>query len=284
MYKILPLALLLLVSLNTLGQFEIKTSSRGTLFIIGGGSRSTGMMQQLIDVSKPSPKDYIVILPMSGEEPDTSFYYIQQDLQMVCRNTIANLNFTKDKVNDVVWLDSLKRAKLVFITGGDQNRFMNIVLHTPVQEAIFFAYNNGATIAGTSAGAALMSKQMITGNENNGDTTGAGFKRIRLNMVELKEGLGLIDKAIIDQHFIARSRYNRLLSVLAQYPSYPCIGIDEGTAIIVKGKRIKVVGISQVIRFLLPVQNKNALAKGNLVKLKNVRLDIFTEGETFMLQ
>ena len=117
---------------------------------------------------------------------------------------------------------------------------MNIVLHTPIQTAIQTAYKNGATIAGTSAGAAMMSHYMITGNQLLDDTSYAStFPKLWNNNLEIKEGLSLLDSAIIDMHFIARSRYNRLLTAIAKYPTLPCIGIDEGTAIIVHGNRYK---------------------------------------------
>ena len=103
-------------------------------------------------------------------------------------------------------------------------------------------------------------------------------------MVEIKEGLGLINTAIIDQHFIARSRYNRLLSVLSEFPSYPCIGIDEGTAIIVNGNQIRVTGISQVIRLRLPRLQQNSTKTNNgTVNMRNVQLDILTSGDEFSL-
>jgi cyanophycinase len=145
------------------------------------------------------------------------------------------------------------------------------------------AYNRGAMIAGTSAGAAVMSKEMITGNELVGDSAVSGsFKAIRYHMVELKEGLGLIRNAVIDQHFVARSRYNRLLSVLAEHPATPCIGIDEGTALIVQDARLTVTGIGQVIRLMLPAGNHNR-ANDSLVKLQNIRMDIFVAGDQFYL-
>ncbi|MEO5890511.1 MAG: cyanophycinase [Ferruginibacter sp.] len=260
-------------------------SIKGKLFIIGGGDRSPKLMKTLLTTAQLKKDDYVIILPMSSEEPDTSFYYIRQDFEQVCSNTLANLNFTKEKINDKTWLDSLRKARLIFITGGDQNRFMNIVLHTPIQEAIFEAFRNGATIAGTSAGAAIMSKKMITGNEFSGDSVRSGsFKKIQYHLVEIKEGLGLIDNAIIDQHFIARSRYNRLLSVLAQFPSYPCIGIDEATAIIVSGKQITVAGESQVITFSISQPVKISPVTGSLVKMRDVHLNILTAGDVFMLK
>jgi cyanophycinase len=97
-------------------------------------------MQKLVAVAAFTPKDCVVVLPMSGSEPDTSFYYFKEGFQPVCSNTIVNFNFTKEKVNDKNWLDSLKNARLIFITGGDQLRFINIVLHKPVYDAIHAAY------------------------------------------------------------------------------------------------------------------------------------------------
>ncbi|MCW3116158.1 MAG: cyanophycinase, partial [Chitinophagaceae bacterium] len=221
-------------------------------------------------------------LPMSSEEPDTSFVYFKADIQPACTNTIANLNFTPALVNNKAWLDSLEHAKLIFITGGDQDRFMNVVLNTPVYDIIHKAYENGATIAGTSAGAAVMSHDMITGRELTGDTTyHATFKKLQDKNIEIKQGLGLLDSAIIDQHFIVRSRYNRLFSALAKFPTYPCIGIDESTAIIVHGNRVKVAGDSQVMVLKNPDQLK--ITSGGLIKVKDLQLSIYTAGDEFVL-
>ncbi len=212
-------------------------AKKGSLFIIGGGNRSASLMKTLLSTADLGPTDYIVVLPMSSAEPDSSFFYLRKDLAPLCTNHIGNLNFTQETVTKQDWLDSLKHARLIFITGGDQNRFMKMVLNTPVYAAIHTAYQRGGTIAGTSAGAAVMSQQMITGSEFVGDSIVTGtFRKITYRQVEIKPGLGLLDHVIIDQHFVARSRYNRLFSVLAENPSIPCIGIDEGTAVIVKGK------------------------------------------------
>ena len=257
---------------------------KGSLFIIGGGERPLAMMQQMIATAQLQVNDYIVVLPMSGSNADTSFFYIREDIRKACNNAMLMFNFTKATAHYQPWLDSLQHAKLVFITGGDQNRFMDIVLHTPIHQAIKKAFANGATIAGTSAGAAVMSQQMITGNELLKDSIGSGpFTQIKYNMVEIKEGLGLVTTAIIDQHFIVRSRYNRLLSVLAANPTVQCIGIDEATAIIIKGKKVTVTGESQVIRMRLPLKKKAPAVQSDKVRLQQVQLDVLSEGDAFML-
>ena len=50
---------------------------KGNLFIIGGGDRSPELIQTLISTAHLSVKDYIVVLPMATEEPDTAYYYIK---------------------------------------------------------------------------------------------------------------------------------------------------------------------------------------------------------------
>ncbi len=273
------IAIILLAAANSFGQ-----KTKGSLFIIGGGDRPLAMMQQMVATAQLQANDYIVVLPMSSANADTSFFYIREDIKRACNNAMVMFNFTKTTVNHQPWLDSLQHAKLVFITGGDQNRFMDIVLHTPIHQAIKKAFANGATIAGTSAGAAVMSQQMITGNELLGDSINSGpFTKIKYNMVEIKEGLGLVSTAIIDQHFIIRSRYNRLLSVLAANPTLQCIGTDEATSIIIHGKKVTVTGESQVIRMRLPSKKKIPAIQSDKVRLQQVQLDVLTEGDIFLL-
>src|SRR5258705_7871250 len=88
-----------------------KPQPKGTLFIIGGGDRPPSLVKSLLAVAKLGALDYIVVLPMSSEEPDTSYYYFKQDVVPLCTNTIANLNFTKENINNRQWLDSLAHAK-----------------------------------------------------------------------------------------------------------------------------------------------------------------------------
>lgn len=258
------------------------TSPKGSLFIIGGGKRSPELMKTMLNTARMEKGDYIVVLPMASSETDTAFHYIKKSLEKLCTNAIVNFNFTEQEKSKPAWLDSLKKAKLIFIAGGDQSRFMKAVLGTPIYDAIHEAYEKGSTIAGTSAGAAVMSQYMITGRELKGDTTyNATFKKVWDKNIEFTEGLGLVKSAIIDQHFIARSRYNRLLSALSQFPKWPSIGIDEATAIIVHGNKALVAGESQVIVLKQPKDVK--ITEAGLIKFKNVQLSIYAAGDWFSL-
>lgn len=255
---------------------------KGKLFIIGGGDRTAGLMKSLLQTANLGKNDYVAVLPMSSAQPDTSYYYFKADIERLCTNTIANLNFTPDKVSNKQWLDSLAHAKLIYICGGDQSRFMKAVLHTPVYDAIHTAYNNGATVSGSSAGAAVMNKYMITGNELLGDTTyHETYRKLWDGNMQITEGLGMVDNMIVDQHFIKRSRYNRLISALAKYPTLPCIGIDESTAIIVEGKKVTIAGESQVIILTHP-QGVSTTAKGQIT-VKHVDMQVLAAGDVISL-
>jgi cyanophycinase len=257
-------------------------ANQGSLFIIGGGDRPPEFVKQMVEAAQLKPSDHIAILTMSSAEPDTSYAYIKADLMPHCKNTIAMLHFTKDNARDKIMLDSLRSAKFIFITGGVQSRFMDVVLHTPIYDAIHEAYRHGSMIAGTSAGAAVMSKEMITGDQIRKDTIYSGsVDRIIKGNIQIAEGLGMITTAIIDQHFVVRSRYNRLLTVLNQYPDKICIGIDEETAILVKGNSAKVFGSSQVI--ILKQPTGMVMKPGNVIRMKEARISILTAGDSFTL-
>ncbi|MEO6330496.1 MAG: cyanophycinase [Ginsengibacter sp.] len=279
-----PLLIIWILFFGLKSNCQVAPQTRGKLFIIGGGTSSSVLILKLIKTARLNKKDHIAILPMAGEEPDSSYYYVKTQLQNFCDNVIANLNFTTDKLNDKQWLDSIKHAKLIFITGGDQSRFMKLVLKSPLYAAIHTAYKNGSTIAGTSAGAAVMCKHMITGNQLLGDTTYTEtFDKLWNNNIEFGEGLGLLKSVIIDQHFVVRSRYNRLLSALAKFPDFISIGIDESAAIIVDQNKITVAGEGQVVKLCCP-KKLPAKTTNSLIKFEDALLSIYTSGDSFEIK
>jgi cyanophycinase len=102
-------------------------------------------------------------------------------------------------------------------------------------------------VGGTSAGAAIMSRTMLTGEDRQGKEAlsefGPGAYRTR-------EGMGFLpERVIVDQHFLRRSRQNRLFSVVMEHPDHLGLGIDEATALVVKDGRATVVGKRSVMVF-----------------------------------
>ena len=255
---------------------------KGKLFIIGGGNRSDQLMQHVVDLAQFKKTDYIVVLPMSSEEPDSAYIYFRDQFQKLVPNPIVMLNFDKTTVQNPKLNDSLQKAKLIFISGGDQTRFMNVVANTPVYNSIHKAFQNGSIIAGTSAGAAVMSEKMITGNQKLEKEYSGTFDNIRFDNLETTPGLGLVTKAIIDQHFLRRSRYNRLISAMVEFPHLTGIGIDESTAIIVDGNTISVVGESEVIVMKNP-KGIQKLKQNKLISMEKMEMSIYVAGQQFKL-
>lgn len=255
-------------------------SSQGKLFIIGGGERTPLLMERMLDESGADSNSYIAVLPMSSEEPDSAFAYIRKDISAVTDIRCVNLNFNEEDLINESKLDSLRKAKIIFITGGDQNRFMNLVRGTPIEDAIKSAYLSGSLIAGTSAGAAVMSEIMISGEENFSAEYEATYDKLWKSNGIYQNGLGLLDRVIVDQHFVARSRHNRLLSALCDYPGRYGMGIDEETAAIIQDKTLTVAGESQV---LLYYPQDTCHIQMYRIGMKNVRLDILLPGDTVKL-
>lgn len=255
---------------------------KGKLFIIGGGNRSDQLMQHVVDLAQFKKTDYIVVLPMSSEEPDSAYIYFRDQFQKLVPNPIVMMNFDKTTVQNPKLNDSLQKAKLIFISGGDQTRFMNVVANTPVYNSIHKAFQNGSIIAGTSAGAAVMSEKMITGNQKLEKEYSGTFDNIRFDNLETTPGLGLVTKAIIDQHFLRRSRYNRLISAMVEFPHLTGIGIDESTAIIVDENTISVVGESEVIVMKNP-KGIQKLKQNKLISMEKMEMSIYVAGQQFKI-
>ncbi|MEQ8707329.1 MAG: cyanophycinase [Phaeodactylibacter sp.] len=256
----------------------------GKLFIIGGGKRPPGLVQSLVQASGLDQGGYGIILPMSSGEPDTSAYYaIKQFTSLGLEQSLfRTYNFQKGAYPKPA-IDSLRNARLIYITGGDQNRFMEVVADSPVYEAIHEAYQAGATIAGTSAGAAVMSDQMITGNEHRHPEYTGDFRTIESENMEIAEGLGLLNNAIIDQHFIWRMRMNRLITVVLDHPDQIGIGIDESTAILVEDGRFATVhGQYQVITLRHP--SGMTTVQDSLLGGRGLELGVLLPGDTLSLQ
>ena len=134
---------------------------------------------------------------------------------------------------------AIDHATGVFMTGGNQLKLSQLFVGTPLADAIARAYTRGAVVAGTSAGASIMSQFMIS--------LGADGVTPRQRTSQLTSGLGLLPGVIVDQHFDQRARYGRLMSLVAGSPNLLGMGIDEDTAAEIRdGRTLTVVGSGAV--------------------------------------
>jgi cyanophycinase len=141
------------------------------------------------------------------------------------------------EANKPTFVKPLKEATAAWLGGGDQSRLANAYRGTAVERELRQLLARGGVVGGTSAGASVMSSVMITG----------GNPQVRVG-----SGFGLLPDVVIDQHFENRQRQQRLLGVLAQNRNCLGLGIDEQTAVVVRGHTFTVVGNANVLVCMPP--------------------------------
>ncbi|MFO7526037.1 MAG: cyanophycinase [Ignavibacteriaceae bacterium] len=259
-------------------------SSKGHLVIIGGGKRHDYIMQKIVDLAGGKDARMIVI-PNASSEPLETAQRQSNELKEYGIASSDFLIFTKESADADSNLKKLEGVTGIFFSGGDQSNLTRDMLGTKILERIYEIYNNGGVISGTSAGAAVMSEVMITGNELINKDSNSAFNSIQKNNIEVKQGFGFIKSAIVDQHFIKRKRNNRLISLVIENPHLPGIAIDEATSIIVyPDDTIEVLGESQVLILdACNAKNIRADRNGNL-RADNIKMHLLINGDKFNLK
>ncbi|HEU4585824.1 MAG TPA: cyanophycinase [Gemmatimonadaceae bacterium] len=224
---------------------------KGSLLIVGGGPQPDELVQRFVDLAGGARKARIVVFAMASEDGLEGGEEKAEDLRKLGASAI-NVYITREQADQDSIVHLLDDATGIWFGGGDQSRLTRAIGGTKVEDAIRERYRAGAVVGGTSAGAAVMSTPMITGDERHPggvrpDTTDP-FKTIARDNIITSEGFGLIDGAIIDQHFLRRKRHNRLISTLLEHPKLLGVGIDESTALLVQPDGIwNVLGASAVV-------------------------------------
>lgn len=225
-----------------------RTRIEGSLFIIGGGHRSDSMMKKFIELAHQHNGGKIVIFPMASGSPDEASQAMVEEFKKLGVQDVEYHNLNREQALKEENVKILDNVGGVYFSGGVQSRLTEALVHTPVHNRLLDIYKQGAVIGGTSAGAAVMSEIMITGDEKREVEEGHEFEKIQAANIITTPGFGFIKTAIIDQHFVARKRHNRLISLVAENPELLGIGIDESTAIVVKpDQTFEVIGKQNVI-------------------------------------
>ncbi|MBI5363401.1 MAG: cyanophycinase [Planctomycetes bacterium] len=281
--------------------------AKGWLCIVGGGGTTDDMYERMLGAA--GGKDAkVVILPQASELADTG----ASSMEVWKKHSATNVEWLdlKDPARDQA---KVRAAQVIWFPGGVQTRLMKALHEAGIVELVRARFVDGAVVGGTSAGAAVMSDVMITGDydlgfkgpaatteatpaagssvraepgasagptapsaaavpptsagpngpaktgaqggaperasraERSAEDEDSGLKYIRNGTNVFSTGLGLMQGAIVDQHFVRRQRFNRLLSAVLDHPDLVGIGIDEKTSILVHGNRFEVVGASNVL-------------------------------------
>lgn len=230
----------------------------GTLILVGGGEVPDGVTELL---RKKSEGTSIVILADASSEPQEA---AESAREWLSEHGLSNV-FSVDpelpapeKFAETI--KAIEKAGVVWICGGQQSRLAEAYAGSGVEEALQAMLQRGGTIAGTSAGAAIMSKVMIASGKD---------------QPEISVGWDLLTGGIVDQHFSERNRLNRSRIAVDQNPGCFGLGIDESTAVIVSGRSLQVTGKGKATVLLAKCSYREAesseIASGGVADLTQIR-------------
>jgi len=208
---------------------------KGRLLIVGGGPLPERIIDRFVEISGGSGRAFIAIFPQASEYKDAGIELAKDFERRGAR--AKRVLVTRAEADRADAAQTLSGVTGVWFGGGDQSRLTAVLAGTRMETAIHELYENGAAVGGTSAGAAVMSASMITGDERfpggsraSSVEAGPSVTIARGNVV-LEEGLAFLPGAIVDQHFVRRRRHNRLISAVLESPERLGVGIDESTAL-----------------------------------------------------
>ncbi|WP_165244875.1 cyanophycinase [Paludisphaera soli] len=210
----------------------------GSLVICGGGGLPDSVRGRFVELAG-GPRSRIVVVPTASQDADAQGPELDEFLEPWRKRGAGSVKLlhtrSRDKADEAEFAAQLDEADGVWFSGGDQSRITEAYLGTATEAALRRVLSRGGVIGGTSAGAAIMTKVMITGGSEK---------------ASLGSGFGFLPGVVVDQHALRRSRLNRLLGVLAEHPELAAgVAIDEGTALIVDlaKNQFQIAGESYVV-------------------------------------
>jgi cyanophycinase len=258
------------------------SQTKGKLVIIGG-VQTHEIVKKFVELAG-GPNARILIIPNAGSEPKLNSEEEQNNFNKLGAKADYIL-FTRESADADSNLKKMGWANAVFFLGGDQVDLTRDMLGTKLLQKAYDIYNNGGVIAGSSAGAAVMSEVMITGNELVNKDSSVSFVTIQKGNVETKQGFGFMKTVIIDQHFLKRKRHNRTIAALIEHPNLLGVAIDESTSIIVyPNDTFEVFGNNQVLVYdPTKASDIREDKKGNL-GISNMKLSVLITGDKYDLK
>lgn len=216
----------------------------------------------------------IVILPQASALAETGAVYVRQCLELGAGQAVSLEFRARSEADRPEHLRALAEASGIFFTGGAQMRLTQLFGGTAFENALLQAYARGCVIAGTSAGASVLSKTMIAYGKN-GATPRAGI-------AQFTPGLGFTARFIFDQHFRQRDRLGRLIYAVAAHPGILGVGIDEDTAAILEDDETLTVFGSGAVTIVdgreMTETDVAEIERRGAVAAANLRVHVLTDG------
>jgi cyanophycinase len=255
---------------------------KGTLIIIGGAEKKDPEKKILKEVARQAGGGKLVVVTVATEDPEETWKEYRQIFRELGVTKTAHLDVRiREEATSKERVKVLDGAKVVFFTGGDQLKITSQLGDSAVYQTLEKMFAEGVTVAGTSAGASVMSETMlVSGDAEESHQIG--------KLIAMAPGLGLIQEVVVDQHFAERGRLGRLLGAIAQNPRYMGMGIDENTAVVVRGQEMEVIGQGAVYVLDGSGATYSNLAESDedqdkTMAVFDVKLHVLSEGNRFNL-
>ena len=210
---------------------------KGCLIIIGGHEDRDpkGDRKILREVARHVRGGKLVLATVASHKPEGYFEDYDKAFADLDVGELVELYVEdRNEAGDRQKLSVLDDAAAIFFSGGDQLRITSQIGDTGIEAKVRALFERGGLVAGTSAGASVMSDTMLV--------KGTSSESHRIGDLHMAPGLGLIRDVIIDQHFAERGRFGRLIGAVAHNPRVLGMGIDEDTAAMVEGEEFSVIG------------------------------------------
>ncbi|MBD8527083.1 cyanophycinase [Pseudomarimonas arenosa] len=254
---------------------------RGWIIPIGGAEDKENdprILRRFVELCGGDQAD-IVVIPTASRLADTGSRY-EKIFGELGAGKVTSIDFdTRRDTEEKSRLKRIEQASGVFFTGGNQLRITTLLGGTPVAKLIRVRNAHGVHVAGTSAGAAILSEHMIAFGEEGGSPMAGS--------VRLAPGLGLTNRFIIDQHFRQRDRLGRLATALAFNPFAVGIGLDEDTAAFIGPDNTLEVEGSGAVTVIdaagLQFSSMDRVDEGEPVCLLGLSVHVLVHGATFNL-
>lgn len=257
----------------------MRNRQRGHLVLIGGAEDKNDKMEVLRKVVNINNAKTVAVIPTASSYTYELGRKYLECFRSLGVNEAKNLDIRyRNEVDKPEYLEFISQSDLIFFTGGDQVKLVETLKNTELLIRIWQRYFNGATIAGTSAGAAAASDPMIY------DGDYCGFSK---GCVQHGEGFGFIKEITIDTHFVERSRIPRLSQFLASGKSTKGIGLSEDTGVIIYPKGFFEVigsGVVTVLNSHKTISDYHHVQENSQITVDGMRLSFLSKGSRFDLK
>jgi cyanophycinase len=254
----------------------------GCLIIIGGHEDRDpkGDRQILREVARHVHGGKLVLATVASHRPEGYFEEYEKAFADLGLGGLVELYVEeRSQAGDRDKLSVLDDAAGIFFSGGDQLRITSQIGDTGIEAKVRALYERGGVVAGTSAGASVMSETMLV--------KGTSKETHRIGDLHMSPGMGLVRDVIIDQHFAERGRFGRLIGAVAHNPRVLGLGLDEDTAAVVEGDRFRVIGSGGVY-----VVDGSGVSYCNVAEARSdcalsmhdVRVHVLSDGDGFDLK